>query len=518
MITLTDEQAMAAAATERLVYIVSAPGSGKTTVAAERFGFQRYQAGDRRGVLGLSFNRAAVAELSQRISKRWGERCVAFPHRVITFDHFHVDVLRHLMRTGLVKWPNGLQELDVRDDYRGVKGYRWLRPTGNYRRVAGITTNGDVVSLGIRVDQPGWGIGNIAQHQSALDVGVVSHDDVRQVLLHAMKIDDMKRSVSEWLATNYRAVIVDEVYDAAVLDLCVVYLAAESNLAVTVIGDPWQALYKWRGASPETVHEFLDATSNSFVKYEQTRSFRFKGNQMPALATALRSGDSVALPPGVSSEVDVALARNWAPLWSAGRNVLPLAFRTVDNTTDAALNLLLDVATRGRLGVAAFGRDSAIARLGLDRKEFRAEQDRLLAPLLTNLCTGRASADVLDDLRIVFKSLGLRKPGRLKEQNERQRIIELDKLAARMRQDSLVPGLTVFQAKGREWGHVGVVLTQTQESLLSAGLQALDDESCVIYVALTRAISRCVQLGGETSSNLEVDESSSLDLSWVAAG
>lgn len=505
MIRLTDEQALAAAAPERLVYIVSAPGSGKTTVAAERFGFQRYQVGNCRGVLGLSFNRAAVAELSQRISRRWGEGCMAFPHRVITFDHLHVEVLQHLVRAGLVKWPNGVQELDVRDDYRGVKGYRWLSPPGNYRRVAGLTSHGEVVSLGTKVEQPGWGIGNIGQHQAALSVGIVSHEDVRHVLLQAMRSDPLKESVSDWLATNYRAVIVDEVYDAAALDLHVAYMAAESGLAVTVIGDPWQALYKWRGASPETVQDFLDSTSDRFVEYEQTRSFRFKGNQMPALTAALRAGDSVTLPRGVDSDVDVALARNWAPLWSAGNSVLPLAFRTVDNTTDAAINLLLDVATRGRLGVAAFGRDGAIARLGLDRDQFRAEQNNLLAPLLTDLLKGRDSKDVLEDLRSAFKSLGLRKPGRLKEAKEEQRIVELSELATRMRQDSLIPGLTVFQAKGREWGRVGVVLTRTQESLLSSGLKALDDENCVIYVALTRARNRCVQLSSGTFSQLEIE-------------
>ena len=93
MVRLTPEQALAAAAQDRLVNIVSAPGSGKTTVAAERFGYQRHLAGDDRGVLGLSFNRAAVAELRARISARWGGGAIAAPHRVVTFDHLHVDLL-----------------------------------------------------------------------------------------------------------------------------------------------------------------------------------------------------------------------------------------------------------------------------------------------------------------------------------------------------------------------------------------------------------------------------------------
>lgn len=507
MIRLTDEQALAAAAPERLVNIVSAPGSGKTTVGAERFGYQRYQAGDRRGVLGLSFNRAAVAELSKRIARRWGERCIAFPHRVITFDQLHVEVLRHFVRVGLVKWPTAIQELDVRDDYRGTPGFRFLTPPRNYRRVAGLDSKGRVVSLGIKVDQPTTGIGNIDQHRALLNAGIVSHDDIRNILVDALRQDTMDQVASDWIAATYRAVVIDEVYDAALLDLNIAYTAAEAGIAVTLIGDPWQALYKWRGATPEAVQKLLEVTTADFADYQLSHSFRFFGDQMPALATALRAGDAVSLPSGVSDEVDVVLARNWIPLWSVGDNVLPLSFRTIENATDAALNLLLDVVTRGRLGIASFGKEAAIARIGLDRDRFLAEQDRVLLPLLADIRAGRSAVDVLDDLREAIKGFGVRKPGRLPNAaKEAQRVAQVEALAARLRQESVIPGLTVFQAKGREWVRVGVVLTQAQEALLAAGLQALDDENCVIYVALTRAENRCVRLGGDAALELEIEE------------
>lgn len=52
---------------------VPTPGSGKTTIAAERYGYLRYQRGDTRGVLGLTFNRAAAAQLRRRIHARWAK-------------------------------------------------------------------------------------------------------------------------------------------------------------------------------------------------------------------------------------------------------------------------------------------------------------------------------------------------------------------------------------------------------------------------------------------------------------
>lgn len=494
MIRLTDEQVLAAAATDRLVNIVSAPGSGKTTIAAERFGFQRYMPGDGRGVLGLSFNRAAIAELRARIEARWGQDCLSAPHQVVTLDQLHVELLLRMLSSGQIHWPNGLTDLEVRDDYRGIEGFRFLRPPNNFLRMAGLDAQHNVVSKGSRVEQPTTGIGNVAAHDAVLATGVVSHDDVRNILLDAMQVAELREFAASWIASNYRAIIVDEVYDAALLDLNVAYLAAESGLSVTLIGDPWQALYKWRGATPTEVQRLLDATTDQFVEYQQPQSFRFTGDQMPGLAAALRGGEPVTLPTGTSYGVQVALARNWGPLWTAGDNILPLSFRTIDNLTDAALNLVLDVVTRGRLGVASFGREAAIARLGLDRDRFLAEQDRVLQPVVELLRGGGAPVDALDTLRSAIASFGVTRPRRLAATAEAERVAQMGRLAVRLNQEATIPGLTVFQAKGREWERVGVVLTAGQRGLLETGLHALDDEHCILYVALTRAKRVCLQL------------------------
>lgn len=416
MVKLTNAQVIAAAATDRLVNIIAAPGSGKTTIAAERYGYQRYQTGDLRGVLGLTFNRAAAAELRRRIDLRWGTNCIRPAHRVITFDHLHVDLLTQLLRLGKLTWPNGITALDVRDDYRGFKGYRFLK-NGSYERFASLD-NRSIVSKSRKVAKPGPGIGSVADHRAVLHSGTVSHEDVRAILRSALKLDDLRQFAADWLSENYRALVIDEVYDADDLDLYVAYLAAEAGLSVTVIGDPWQTLYKWRGAKPEIVKKLLNCTSERFKAYEQPESFRFRGDQMPQLAANLRTGVGATLPEVVSSQVDVALARNWTQLWFVGDNILPLSFHTVENATDAALNLLLDVVTQSRLRTESYGRESAITKLGLDREQFQARQDEALRPLLRNLRAGKAEAQVLDDLREVIKSFGVRRPSLLSDERE----------------------------------------------------------------------------------------------------
>lgn len=70
---LTEEQKRAATNTANRAYIEAAPGSGKTTVAAERFGVIRYDsAANGAGIVALSFARSARRELHRRVQRRWG--------------------------------------------------------------------------------------------------------------------------------------------------------------------------------------------------------------------------------------------------------------------------------------------------------------------------------------------------------------------------------------------------------------------------------------------------------------
>ena len=169
------------------------------------------------------------------------------------------------------------------------------------------------------------------------------------------------------------------------------------------------------------------------------------------------------------------------------------------------MNLLLDVVTRAHFGATSYGREGAIMKLKLDREDFQAQQDQKLYPIVASLRDGKDEAQVLDDLRETIKRFGVRKPSRLTDEDkEADARLQLAQLAIRLRQNSLIPGLTVFQAKGREWERVGVTLYRTQIDALKSGLRELEEEHCIIYVALTRAKRFCGLLS--STSELEVDQ------------
>lgn len=505
---LTREQVLAAASEALLVNIISGPGSGKTTVSAARFGYLHHRDPDgRRGVLGLSFTRSAVSELRSRIVARWGRNAAELPNLVTTFDDFHVRVLHHLLDLELATWPGGHRRLDVIDDFRGIDSdYRWLS-AGSYRRYGGCGRDGVITSLAERISQPKFGFGKRDPHLAVLSGGTSSHDDIRRVLRTVVKnVPGAREAVVAWLAANYRHVVVDEIYDADELDIFICMCVADTTATLTLVGDPWQALYDWRGATPAKVGRYL-LDNYPFTPHEQPQSFRFVTEQTIKLARALRAGEGVALSPVASTATDVALGRNWATLWTVGDNVLPLAFRTVGNRIDAALNLLLDEVTRTKLGRKSFGRQSALIHLGLSDDGIEQILLEHFRPILTELVAGLPAVEALERVRDAAEAVSPKsRPSKLQASAEEQRVQEVDRLRRRLTRADLIPGLTVHQAKGCEWPRVAVALTAAHEAALATGLTNAQEEHCVVYVALTRAKEVCGRLAQEDELGFAGDD------------
>jgi hypothetical protein len=252
--SLTTEQLIAAATPHRRVYIEAAPGSGKTTVAAQRFGVQRFNGNDQRAVVAVSFTRSATAELRDRVLRRWGRSVLDWPHRVVTLDTIVCELLTHLLHTGHVRWPADHRELTVVDHWRVLLPTRWSdwEPTV-------VLRTGQVVAQTVRraskANRP-----STDDVRTALSEGYCTHQDARHVFETALAAPGVRDVVRTRLAQTARALIVDEIFDANALDLALVRLAADAGLEVTVVGDPWQALYAFRGARPEEVPALSSGT------------------------------------------------------------------------------------------------------------------------------------------------------------------------------------------------------------------------------------------------------------------
>lgn len=484
---LTEEQKVAACSTEHRLFIEAAPGSGKTTVAAERFGVLRFAQGPSTpgAITALSFTRSATAELHQRIRSRWGSSALAWPHRVMTIDALLCDVLQHLLRRGAVQWPGGHTSILVLDAWRGHRGVRRLA-AGSFRRVATIS-GGIVTSEGAPVNVADFGIGSRVDFHYQLSQGRCTHEEVRQIVESALEVPELSQNIAEFLSDSTAHLVIDEIFDANNLDLDLVVLACDSQIDVTLIGDPWQALYGFRGATPELVPTLIE--EGGFEALPLTQSFRFESDFMKKLGADLRSGLPVHLDP--ATEYDVVLASKWDDLWAAPSNVLPLSFGRTTNKTDAAAIVLLDHLVYATFARHAIFLQEALLLLDLDPNEYRMRGAVVLGGVVEALSRPDpdAPSKALVLLRQGVKDLGApRRPPTGRGDADQTQLDRLSALGLRLQSGArLVPGLTIHQAKGREWDRVGVRLGITEQASIATGLDQSKERDRAIYVALTRA-------------------------------
>jgi len=487
---LTTEQRRAAATTVAHAFIVAAPGAGKTTVAAERYGVARYldsRAGMR--TLGVSFARSATQELRERVQGRWGKRAVDWPNDIKTLDSLHCELVKHLLVTRTLHWPDGRTDLTVLDTWRGQTGARYLLPGQGWRRVATLQGR-DVTSAGQPIIRASYGIGTKAPFEAHLVAGVCTHDEIRAVLRAVFRTPEVRPVVADYLRATTSSLIVDEVFDANSLDVELIVLAGQSGIPTTLIGDPWQALYEFRGAQPELVPKLV--AIQAYETFPVTQSFRFTTPEMRKLAEELRAGHGASIQRGSTADVDVVLASEWETLWHADPRVLPLSFGRVDNQTDAAIVVLLDHVVTAHFGRGAIFAQEAVTLLGLDSDVVRANGPALLRPILETLAEGTrdAAARAIHQLRSALKNLGSPRQLRaLPAASEAEQHDRLHALSRRLNNRACVPGMTIHQAKGKEWSAVGIRVKPAQVERLAAGLVESNPDDRALYVALTRARS-----------------------------
>jgi DNA helicase-2/ATP-dependent DNA helicase PcrA len=434
--------------------------------------------------VAVSFTRAATWNLWHRVRRTWGPSAVTWPHRIVTLDTIMCDLLHDLLRCGLIHWPGGHTELNVVDSWASFSGTVWSRASYRLR----LTGTGDVSFRQYFTNQQGAHYPP-AVVRSHLNIGTCTHGDVRDILALALDREECAARVGERIATTMRALIVDEAFDANDLDIAVIEIAVRTGAAVTLVGDPWQALYVFRGARPRAVTDMLRRHRARALPL--TQSFRWRSDAQRDLAAHLRAGEPTTLPEQGNTldaqHVDVVLSREWKPLWAAGGHILPLAFGSFKGTyEEAAATLLLNQLTRSVLGEDATYLRDALTALAIEDPDVPRQLAHQLQEVLGSLRQpGRPALNAAyGQLGRMIRTVSPRelRPARA---NHTNRLAELAKRV--LYPGQLIPGLTTHQAKGREWDVVGTCLSDSDRKALVSGLQVEMDSHRQLYVACTRA-------------------------------
>jgi DNA helicase-2/ATP-dependent DNA helicase PcrA len=485
---MTPDQCRAATSRSALCYVKAGPGSGKTYLATEAFGFLRYKRylDDRRGVLGVTFARSARSELEVRVRTRWGARSTAWPNAISTFDELHRLLLRHLVARGLIEWPSGALPVKVDDSWQDYPGAT-ASPGKKMRYTLSTNTEGAVIAVGTASDRiaPKPCFTDSTKLLGAVRAGYCTHAEVRNVLAAALSPDypAFVAAVTGCLAASYCHIIVDESFDMNQLDATVIEAAINAEVTVTLVGDPWQSLYEFRGASPDRVHDLVAA--HSFEQIDMPGHRRYRTREMKALAQSLFDEKPFSVAAAEDGdEFDVVLAHGWNTLWDENRiEVLPMGRPSRLDGSELAncFVILLNEVVHGFFGRDAAGVVEARRKLGLHR------YDEAIQPALTTL---RDSTAPIENVWLALQAAFNLEDRRWKVQGKRATLS-----MARLRELCLlgeppVLGLTIHQSKGLEWDRV--LLLNGELSTAPAVLNKLDrqyEDHRSVYVGLTRARS-----------------------------
>lgn len=485
---LNEEQLQAAGSRQPRTFIEAGPGSGKTTIAAERFGLLRFTRSNASEppIVAVSFTAAATSVLRRTIRERWGHAAIGQRGAVRTIDNDLVSTLHFLLRAGHIAWPGGHNTLDPIDSWAGTAGLKYRQPKDRWMEFYGTALVGrQVTAVKMRDESVDYVFGKTVRLE-LFSEGACTHDDVRAVLGCAFADPELRSLIIEYLRATRAHLIVDEVFDANEVDLEFIELHCAAGIDVTLVGDMWQALYEFRDATPSGVQTKIGKLG--FTKFTVGRSYRFVTADMQAVAAAAR-GRSVSLPTA-PLDVKVVVAQFWDQLWEGPPWVLPTAHGAVHNKTDALLALLVDHLVQRRLRVDGRGRADAFRLLNIDADEV-ARWPGVFGEIEAMLeDTSQSAAEAaLKLLRASIGVIGGRGTAPVLGRKKEAKAVALTQHIARriVHQDSFVEGISVHQAKGGEWESVGICMNSDQAASLAQGLDPRHHDHRVLYVALTRA-------------------------------
>lgn len=482
----TSSQTDAARHTSLRLLIEAGPGTGKTFTAAERFGQLAHARSPSpgRGVFVLSFTVSATNAISRAITRRWGGDATRWPNAVRTIDSLFRDLLEYLLRQGHVTWPGGHQRINAIDRWTNLQAVHGANPIAWKPALV----DRQVVCRRIRVSSGARAVTAKKRLLPQLHAGDCTHESIRELVLTAIEANDVRHAAISYLGTICSHVIVDEVYDADATDLELVELLIAAGISVTAIGDPWQAVYGFRQATPIDVDQTLG--NLEFDRVELAECFRFVGDEHAAAMRELRGGQPCMLTP--VTDPDVVLAAEWRPLWSLPPRVLPLSFGQVGTKLDALLVLLLDhYARHCRLPHARLT-GSAIGMLGGDADAIRQLGAEAFPPVLEMISRGDYEFALQELSELPKRHLAAAKKLAVGARQRQRHLPRLEWLATRLGYDGQhTPGLTIHQAKGHEWDLVALVMTDDDHSGLISGLDRSNPDHRRLYVGLTRARIGC---------------------------
>jgi DNA helicase-2/ATP-dependent DNA helicase PcrA len=225
--------------------IVSAgPGTGKTHTLVRRIARLAGTLQSRQRVLAITFTNKAAQELMIRI--QGFDRTLAKLCMITTFHRWCMAQLRVWRRFDGISIPQ--RRIALPDELESLMEGVWPQVPVKERRQR-LEDISFLKSQGLSHDNL-W----LEDYQSALAAaGVWDFDDI---LTETVRMLTCHEPLLEWVRRSFPVICVDEYQDINPVQRHLIGLITTSSTRLTVIGDPNQSIYLFRGSQPEFFHQF----------------------------------------------------------------------------------------------------------------------------------------------------------------------------------------------------------------------------------------------------------------------
>lgn len=269
---LNDEQKLAAAHVDGPNCIVAGPGAGKTRVIVVKTANMIKNNISPRNIILFTFTNKAANELKERVMKFVGSKA-----EQLTVGTYH-SVCARLLRqyAECIGYTSRFNILDS-DDSKAIvselcKGTNMQPSSIAYyisEQKRRYITASQAVKTATGLDEKRSAI--YMKYEIRLKKqNLMDFDDLIFNMVRLLENNpDIKREINE----RYKYIIADEAHDSAILDLRLINLLGGKDKQYTLVLDPDQSIYGFRGADIESVLAFIKDTNENSI-YVLNQNYR----------------------------------------------------------------------------------------------------------------------------------------------------------------------------------------------------------------------------------------------------
>lgn len=293
--TLTDEQKAFLSAEDRIV-LCACPGSGKTFIVSKKLiKYLETWPYAYRGIAVLSFTNVASKEVIRQTKELADTKFhnIGFPHFIGTLDSFINTFIflrfGYLMNKTDIKRPKiifeNIKNFSTREracfENGCTNNLNWFHWSDNQ-----LLKNGQPISCSVASPKP-----CVLFKKAMLDNGFATQREVPALSLLLLK---KYPSIAKEITYRFPVIMVDEAQDTSREQMEIIDLLADNGAQTIIVGDPDQAIYEWRNATPEYFkNKLTDANWNSLYLTVNFRSSQHICNATSMFSSVLEGKQPV---------------------------------------------------------------------------------------------------------------------------------------------------------------------------------------------------------------------------------